>query len=175
MRFITFCFLIMSFYSLAQDNPKEPTEKEGYVALPIIISGATPESISITGASFFDSGYKIKELVSGNNFKLITLPVGNYKWKRIKLNDSYYFNLEDLEFNISVKKGVVNYSGHLIIDINNRYATANYRYINRSSQTLEELKSCCEEIISDYPLVFTAKSQDPFIDAIKQATIGSSN
>lgn len=165
----------MSFSSLAENDLKVPTEKEGYVALPIVISGATPKSVTISGEGVFDSNYKVIELEPGENFRLITLPEGNYKWKKVKLNNNYYFNLKDLEFSVSVKKGVINYGGHLILDINDRYATVNYRYINRSSQTIEALESCCATVMSNYPLVFSAKSKDPFIDAINKVTTGGSN
>ncbi|WNC69929.1 hypothetical protein RI845_07270 [Thalassotalea nanhaiensis] len=170
MRFIIYCILFLSFNCLAENNVEHLGEDEGYVILPLVISGMVPESIILEDSDIFGASYKVKKLKAGENFELIILPAGEYKWSKIKVNKSYYFNLEESEFNLTVKKDKINYGGHLIIDINSQFGTANYNYVNRSSQVIKELEDCCKTLTTQYSLTFTGKSEDPYIEFYRSAT-----
>ncbi|ACA88518.1 hypothetical protein [Shewanella woodyi] len=172
MRFINCCIILFSFNCFAGDNLESLDENEGYVILPLVISGMLPKSITLEEASVFGNSYKVKDIKIGENFELITLPAGDYKWTKIQINKSYYFNLEEYGYDIKVNKGVVNYGGHLIIDFNAQFGTARYNYVNRSSQVIKELESCCDNLMSKYSLYFTANSEDPFIDFLKSTKVG---
>jgi hypothetical protein len=170
MRFICYCILFISFNCFSENDLASLGENEGYVLLPLVISGMLPESITIEGAGVFGDSYRVRKLKAGENFELIILPVGDYKWTKIKVNKSYHFNLEEHEFSLTVNKGIINYGGHLIIDINSQFGTAKYNYVNRSSQAIKELESCCKNILSKYSLSFASNSEDPFINFLRSAT-----
>lgn len=151
----------------------EPTlsplaDDEGYLALNIVIQSMVPESVKLESAELFGAGHLVRELKSGENFHLIKLPAGEYSWSRIQVNNSYYFNIDDQNFNVSVLPGKINYSGHLLIEIFQYYGTAYFNYVNRSSQVIDALEGCCAELSKQYPLVFTGTSPDPFIDFYHQ-------
>jgi hypothetical protein len=170
MRFICYCILFISFNCFSENDLESLGENEGYVLLPLVISGMLPESVTIEEAGVFGDSYRVRKLKAGENFELIILPVGDYKWTKIKVNESYHFNLEEHEFSLTVNKGIINYGGHLIIDINSQFGTAKYNYVNRSSQAIKELENCCKNILSKYSLSFASNSEDPFIEFLRSAT-----
>jgi hypothetical protein len=175
MKLIGYCILFFSLSSLADNNIEHLNVNEGYAILPLVISGTIPETITIEGSAVFAESYTVKRLKAGNNYELIVLPAGEYKWTKIRVNKSYYFDLEDHEFILTVRKNNINYGGHLIIDINSQFGTAKYNYVNRSSQIIKELEDCCNTIMPKYPLIFTGDSEDPFIDFYRNAVSEGSN
>jgi len=175
MRFICYCIIFISFTCFAESELENLSENEGYVLLPLIISGMVPESITLKEDKFFGHSYIAENLELGENFKLITLPAGDYTWTKIKINHNYYFDLDKQGFSLTVKKGVINYGGHLIVDINQMFETAKYNYVNRSSQAIDELQNCCVNLISDYSLIFSGGTEDPFIDFLSNASMKGEN
>lgn len=139
-------------------------DDEGYVVLPIIIDGYPPYNVLLEEKGAFGTSYKVRDIVAGLNFSVIKLPAGHYRWSRINFRSDHYFGIKDNGFNINVKPGVINYGGHLVIDINYRFASARYNYVNRSSSVIDELSTNYQDIYAKYSLEFAGVSPDPFID-----------
>lgn len=164
MKLFKYALLCASF-SCAANTELEPLENdEGYLVLPVVLKGSIPDSVTIKGEGVFSDGYMFRDLTFGTNFEVIKLPAGSYKWARINVNERTYFTLKKHDFNVEVKPGVINYGGHLVIDVNLRFGTASYDYVNRSSEIIHWLQDCCSDEMSNHPLEFTSSSQDPFID-----------
>lgn len=159
-----FSILFTASSSLSYDKLEKLKNKEGYVLLPLMISGATPRTVILKSQSLFGENYRFDNIKTGMNYRIIKLPVGKYKWSRIKLNSRYYFDLKDENYLVIVKENTINYSGHLAIDINDEFGTAQYKYVNRSTQAMVELNSCCSSITSLYPTIYTGDFEDPFIN-----------
>jgi hypothetical protein len=174
MKFLS-CFILLlcvSFYCLAENDIGPLGENEGYVILPLVVSGLIPESVTIADSNLFGNSYKVENIKGGNNFNIIRLPAGEYKWSKVRLHKSHYFNLKDKEFNLTVKSGVINYGGHLIVEINPEFGTANLNYVNRSSQIIKELEECCINLMVKYQLTFAGNSEDPFIEFYRAVIAG---
>ena len=143
-------------------------QDDAYVVIPLIIEGHIPESIRLQATTIFGKSYKAKELKVGNNFSIIKLPAGEYQWNRITMYNDRFFDLDDNNFKINVRPGVINYGGHLQAKINFRFSTAQFNYMNRSSVVMDKLKESYPDIYEKYPLVFSGHFPDPFISHYKQ-------
>lgn len=162
--------LVTSYFPLGYATTAlEPLEEnEAYVVIPLIVEGHIPDYIRLESTSSFGESYRAKDLVGGESFSVIKLPAGEYQWTRINMHNDRFFDLEDNNFKINVKAGVINYGGHLKVKINYRFSTAQYNYMNRSSVVMDKLKQEYPEIYGSYPLIFAGHSPDPFIAYYQQ-------
>ena len=158
-----FLLFLLSNTAFAEDAIETLEKNEGYVVVPIIIRDEIPWSIRLKGKKMFGGSYTARDLSSGENFQVVKLPAGQYQWSRINLVSDFYFDLENHSFNLTVKPGVINYGGHLILNINRRFGTAQYDYVNRSSLVIEQLTDKFYTLSQQYNLEFTGHSPDPFI------------
>ncbi|MFC4701156.1 hypothetical protein ACFO4O_13360 [Glaciecola siphonariae] len=164
LSFSLFLFAVSFGLGAQSTSSLQPLAKnEGYVVIPIIIEGYVPFDVKLEETKAFGESHKVRDLESGLNFSLIKLPAGEYQWSRINFRSNHYFNLEEHDFELHVKPDVINYGGHFAIDINYRFATARYNYVNRSSSVIEKLNEHYPEIFEQYPLIFSGISPDPFI------------
>ena len=143
---------------------EELLPNEGYVVIKIIIKETLPESIKLKSNKFSGENYTKSDLKEGDNFELIKLPAGEYHWSRLNELNGRYFNLDEHKFSFKVVAGKINYGGHLLVDINTRFGTANFDYVNRSSTVIDQLEGCCSELLNSIPLIYTGTSVDPFIE-----------
>ncbi|WP_444905212.1 hypothetical protein ACJJIU_11210 [Microbulbifer sp. CnH-101-E] len=160
-----FLFHLISYNCLAENKDMIPplSPGEGYAILPLSIHGTPPKSVKLQDPKSFGKSFIFKSPATGNNFKIIKLPAGNYRWTKVIANRNYLFNLKEKQFDLIIHEGAINYGGHLTIDINWTFGTATFDYLNRSSETIEELESCCQKLLEQHPLTFTGNTKDPFI------------
>ncbi|BBM03551.1 hypothetical protein [Microbulbifer sp. GL-2] len=148
---------------LAKEFIEPLSPGEGYAVLALVISGEVPKSVKIQTPKLFGKSYLFEDLSDGNNFKIIRLPAGEYRWTKVTTNRNSYYKIKEKEFNLNIQEGSINYGGHLTINTNWQFETAEFDYINRTSQTIEELEKCCLTLLNEYPLLFTERAKDPFI------------
>jgi hypothetical protein len=161
---MNFKLLIILFFSFNACAYEKLSANEGYVAINIIIKQGVPESIKITSINFLGESYTKSDLKEGDNFELIKLPAGDYYWSRLNIFNGRYFNLKENKFSLKVVAGKINYGGHLLVDINQKFGTANLNYMNRSSTVIDQLDTCCSELLNAIPLIYTGTFVDPFIE-----------
>lgn len=157
-----------SFSHAIEDNIQIPKLKsnEGYLLAGIEIYNIIPSKIYLQGDSLL-SIESIADLAPGDQYRLLALPAGTYTYKRVfnnaHINKNVYWSILERKFSVTVKAGAINYSGHLISDIEGtRYASFSYR--NRSSQALRFLDQCCNQLLSKYSFRYTGESPDPYAE-----------
>lgn len=171
-------FLLMSCFGAvaASESSHSPLDDdEGYLVMALYIDGRVPNSIKLRSQALFGRSDEMSSLKQGQNFKLVKLAAGKYSWDRINVNNVNYFDLRDQSFDITVHARKINYGGHFMVDINDRFNTATFNYVNRSSEVIDYLKNCCEALNQRYPLVFSVDSVDPFIEFYTHLTAGADN
>jgi hypothetical protein len=159
-----FKFLILLLPCFNTFADEKLLANEGYVVINIIVKDALPQSVKIKSSNFLGENYTKSDLKVGENFELIKLPEGEYYWSRLNLKNGRYFDLEDNNFTLKVIAGKINYSGHLLVDVNSKFSTGSFDYVNRSSVVIEQLESCCSELLNFITLIYTGRSVDPFIE-----------
>lgn len=159
-----FKFLVLLFPCFNTFAYDKLLANEGYVVINIINNDALPQSIKIKSSNFLGVDYTKSDLKEGDNFELIKLPEGEYYWSRLKLKNGRYFNLEDHNFTLKVIAGKINYGGHLLVDVNSKFSTGSFDYVNRSSVVIEQLESYCSDLLNSITLIYTGTSVDPFIE-----------
>lgn len=161
-------------------------EGEGYVILAVVSTGSTPESLKLEERAFFGNSHTFRDLADGENIDLVRLPAGEYHWTRADLighvyvtfkgerreisSPRYHFDLDDGRFTLTVREGVINYGGHLLVDLSS--GTGYIHYVNRTSQALNALERCCNALLEKYPFVVPASYEDPFLQFYRKLVVG---
>lgn len=156
----------------AQDTLKKD---EGYILIAIYVeSGYLPTKITLEGTGW-GNDITIKDLEGYNNYRLLAVSEGTYKFDRIYLNRKNYFNIEEQEFELKVVAGKVNYAGDLSIQtgMNSGHSGstldgAMFFFNNKSSQALKYLEKNHIEHLKNYPLNYSGRQRDHFFDYVSQ-------
>ncbi|WP_417347066.1 hypothetical protein [Ferrimonas sp.] len=158
-----FTSIFFSSFCWSLDAPPPLEEGEGYVFVVIHTPWKSIKSVSLHSVDFFGDSEVIEDLEYGENIRLIKLKEGKYSYSKIKLDNRYYIKFDESDFTVDVSAGSINYGGHFFI-YSPSYTRFRFQYVNRISAVLDELESCCEDLLEQYDLRYRGRYPDPFME-----------
>lgn len=128
--------------------------------------------IKPTGRS--GSMVNLRGLPPGRHVQIIVLPAGSYRWSEIDMKGNVTVNgreypmtwriaRSDSEMRFSVRAGVVNYPGVLVL----KRVSGNMMQIftiNRSAQFIEALRTRGRELLDNRVVVYSGRGRDDFLE-----------
>lgn len=172
MRFliILLCLFITSCASTVNevlDGNQVLPPKHGYVLLPVF-SNTDIYQIRISGEKYFQLDEN--NLNSPRKYLLIQLPAGDYSYSEIRLNKyTIMSDFEDGIWDFTIKPGVINYVGHLLVHNNSPFWDAyqlSYVIQNNASIALEYLEKKYPKLIQSYSIVYSGPGEDDFFSFV---------
>lgn len=123
-----------------------------------------------------------RSLPKGRTVRFVEVPAGEYQWARVDLNAYGYFlsldRSEKQRYTFTVKPGVINYPGDLVISVDerqvvlrNRYYWPSTRYyiqqIDRNAMLLDDLTPDQAAMVDRLGLVYVGPGTDDFASYYK--------
>ena len=152
----------------------EPLDKdEGYILIAIYIeSGYLPTKVTLEGSGW-GNDITVKNFKGHENYRLLPVEAGTYKFSRLYLDKRNYFDLEDREFVINVVPGNIKYAGDLSVQtgMNSGFSGsildgAAFFFNNKSSLALNYLERNNLEVLSEFDLHYSGQQRDHFFDFV---------
>jgi hypothetical protein len=172
---LTILLILFISNSLAKDKTIDFKQKkglksdEGLVVLIIDINFRIAKiSLGKEGKVF--PVYSLKKLRPGSQMKIIKLPVGKYYWKEgrgYSANTIHTFEIGKELTSFEVKAGKLNYPGTLEFRgwLNERNDVVyQFNMLNNSTTVFTSLKEKYPKLLSKYPLTYSGKNPDPFLE-----------
>lgn len=122
----------------------------------------------------FASTIDLEDLAPGRRARLLVLPGGLYRWSEIDMKGgeavdgrqyptTWRIDSTDDHWHFSVRPGVVNYPGMLVLE---RVGPVHMRMytLNRSAQLIESVGGQGGRLVSDYPIAYSGRGRDDFLE-----------
>jgi hypothetical protein len=160
-------FALFSAEVFSEIEPLEPDE--GYVVIALYSKGYS-ESIVLEGTGLMDK-YNFGPLNYSQHIEVMKMPAGNYSWNEVYERSGslqqnnllkVYYDLSDNNLNFTVKPGVLNYTGLLMIERLGRQLQV--RQLNRASIILKILEQDHPGYIENFEVVNGLYPNDHYID-----------
>lgn len=124
-------------------------QKEGLVAVALFLKTTQTAEVHIAGPEDFSLG----KLGPGMHFWVFKLPVGSYcsilvNWTGAQKTSDGSASVRDLVPCIDVRPGVLTYSGHYAVGVQDTFIQA----MNHRADALSRLKTHYPELLDRYPL-----------------------
>ena len=166
-------YLLITFVGFSQAiSPLD--NDEGYLLLAFTLeNGYRPIYVTLKSDSVFGDHVKMEPIYMNTNYKLVSLEEGTYYWDRIYFTEQHYMDISDFDFTISVKKGKINYGGHLALysEMNMQQSEflggARFNFNNKSSKALFYLEKEYAKLLAQYELIYTGNENDHFYNYIQ--------
>lgn len=161
---LTMLYFILVFCApaLAQGE-QELAGNEGYLVVSLKVSGIGFEALWIRRNGAVGEGYTFtnQNMYRGINYVVIKAKAGRYSWGRLKTVNVGGRGLEKGMFDFVVSPGKINYGGHMVIEY--LYMRPSIKLLNRASQAINHMTSCCQSLLDKYEFQYVAGEADPFL------------
>ncbi|WNC71935.1 hypothetical protein RGQ13_17730 [Thalassotalea psychrophila] len=172
---VLLCMLVLSSCATKVESINEQSqyalqEKHGYLLLAVDTNRSLKE-ILLTGTKRI--ALSEKDLKSGSNYILISLPAGQYEISKVRFNNyAYLKNFEDDIWEFSVEENKINYAGHLKMNsyIVWYYVASRMSLNNNSSIALEFMEDKFSNILQNHSMTYSGPGNENFFELITPAS-----
>ncbi len=152
--------------SINSDRDLNLNENEGYLLLEVD-TREDLKKIAIGGEKHIE--LTTRDLRSGSNYILVSLPAGDYHIEKVQTKKKFRFRLEEEYWTFQVEKNVISYIGTM--SIKTSWFFANMELINNSSLALEYLEENFPNILSSREIVYSGPGEDRFFDLVRKKAL----
>lgn len=147
------------------------------LAIIAVYSYGLSQVLDLARKGGLEKPLKIGPLNNKQYFKVVKLREGNYYWNRVKnyipntdwriqtgklQPGSYeYFNLADSKYNFHVEKGMLNFAGVLILDIEDNYLSSDF--FDRTTISMKLMEEQYPYLLEKYSMIDGFNENDEFI------------
>lgn len=132
------------------------------------------DEVRIERDGFSINAGKLKEPPVGRSMQLYAVPVGLYRWDRVRVYAGLYRLDDDEEFYFDVKPGVINYPGDLVVRPRG-WNRAVLHIANRGLGAMDWLDAQHPGLSASVPFAYSGHYGDPFPQAYRAAVAASAH
>ena len=157
------------------DVGKIPKLGKDEALLAIGVDASHPlDEVRIERDGFSINAGKLKEPPAGRSMQLYAVPVGRYRWDRVRVFSALYRLDDDEEFYFDVQPGVINYPGDLVVRPHG-WNRATLHIANRGLHMMDWLDTQHPALAASIPFAYSGHYDDPFPLAYRAAVAASAH